>query len=154
MIDQGRIGFSTDPTEVLVEGWRVKLFCEAVGETDPVCWDAAAARAAGHKACPVPPTFLKAVESEHFSSAALMKLLGVPLRGVLHAAQSFEHLAPVYVGDMVEVSRLVADIYDRKDGSLTFIVVETRYRVAALAVAKSRQTILVRNAVTAMAMAA
>lgn len=154
MIDQGRIGFSTDPTEVLVEGWRVKLFCEAVGETDPVGWDAAAARAAGHKACPVPPTFLKAIESEHFSSAALMKLLGVPLRGVLHAEQTFEHLAPVYVGDRVEVSRLVADIYDRKDGSLTFIVVETRYRVAALAVAKSRQTILVRNAVTAMAMAA
>lgn len=154
MIDLGRIGFSTDPTEVLVEGWRVKLFCEAVGETDPVYWDAAAARAAGHKACPVPPTFLKAIESEHFSSAALMKLLGVPLRGVLHAEQTFEHLAPVYAGDRVEVSRLVADIYDRKDGSLTFIVVETRYRVAALAVARSRQTILVRNAVTAMAMAA
>jgi acyl dehydratase len=151
MIDQGRIGFSTDPTEVLVDGWRVKLFCEAVGETDPVYWDAAAARAAGHGACPVPPTFLKAIEGEHFSSAALMKLLGVPLHGVLHAEQSFEHLEPVYVGDRVEVSRMVADIYDRKGGSLTFIVVETRYRVAGRPVAKSRQTILVRNAALAMA---
>ena len=154
MIDQGRIGFATEPTDVTVDGWRVKLFCEAVGETDPVYWDPAAARAAGHRNCPVPPTFLKAIESEHFSSAALMKLLDVPLRGVLHAEQSFEHLAPVYVGDTVEVSRMVADIYDRKDGALTFIVVETRYRVAAQAVAKSRQTILVRNAAMPIAMAA
>ena len=97
----------------------------------------------------MPPTFLKAIETEHFSSAALMKLLDVPLRGVLHAEQSFQHLAPVYAGDTVDVSRMVADIYDRKDGALTFIVVETRYRVAARAVATSRQTILVRNAVVA-----
>ena len=151
MIDCGRIGFTTEPSKVVVDGWRVKLFCQAIGETDPVYWDEAAARAAGYSACPVPPTFLKAIEGEHYSSAALMKLLGVPLRGVLHAEQSFEHLAPVHVGDVVEVSRMVADIYDRKEGSLTFIVVETRYRVAGRPVARSKQTILVRNAVMAMA---
>ena len=78
-----------------------------------------------------------------------MKLLGVPLRGVLHAEQSFEHLAPVHVGDEVEVSRTVTDIYDKKDGALTFVVVDTRYRVGSLPVASSRQTILVRNRLAA-----
>ena len=145
MIGLSRIGFSTAPTVVLVDGWRVHLFCRAIGETDPVYWDIAAARAAGHTACPLPPTYLKAIEGEHFSSAALMQLLQVPLRGVLHAEQSFEHHAPAYVGDTVEVSRQVVDIHDKKDGALTFIVVDTRFSVTATPVATSRQTILVRN---------
>jgi acyl dehydratase len=145
MIDRSRIGFMTEPTAVSADGWRVKLFCQAIGETDPVYWDRAVAQAAGHPACPLPPTFLKAIEGEHFSSASLLKLLGVPLRGVLHAEQAFEHLAPVHAGDAVEVSRTVTDIHDKKNGALTFIVIDTHYGVAGRPVATSRQTILVRN---------
>ncbi len=145
MIDRSHIGFTTEPTVATVDGWRVRLFCQAIGETDPVYWDAEAARAAGHRACPVPPTFLKAVEGEHFSSAAILKLLKVPMPGVLHAEQSFEHTAPLYAGDAVEVSRQVLDIYDKKEGQFTFIVVDTHYRVSSQTIATSRQTILVRN---------
>lgn len=147
-IDRSRVGFATAPTSVPIDAWRVKLFCRAIGETDPVHWDPAAARAAGHPGCPLPPTYLKAIESEHFGSAALMQLLQVPLRGVLHAEQRFEHEAPVYVGDVVEISRTVTDIHDKKGGAFTFIVVETTYRVAGRRVATSTQTILVRNALT------
>jgi len=149
MIDRSRIGYATEPTTVRIDGWRVKLFCQAIGETDEVYWNPAAANAAGLPACPLPPTFLKAVEGEHFSSAMLMSLFEVPLQRVLHAEQSFEHLAPVYVGDSVEVSRAVTDIYDKKKGALTFIVVETRYDVDSRPVATSRQTILVRNETSA-----
>lgn len=149
MIDRSRIGYRSPPTRVTVDAWRVKLFCQAIGETDPVYWDGEAARAAGHRASPLPPTYLKAIEGEHLSSAALMAMLRVPLRGVLHAEQSFEHQAPVHVGDEVEVSREVAEIYDKKDGALTFIVVVTHYRVEERPVAQSRQTILVRNRLNA-----
>jgi acyl dehydratase len=149
MIDRGRIGFRTAPTTVRVDGWRVKLFCQAIGETDPVHIDDAAARSAGHRACLLPPTFLKAIEGEHFSSAAMLGLLGVPLQGVLHAEQTFRHLMPVYVGDDVEVSRTIIDICDKKNGALSFVVIETDYRVAAKPVASSRQTILIRQAVPA-----
>lgn len=146
MINRSHIGFTTAPTAAVIDGWRVKLFCQAIGETDPVYLDPAAASAAGHPACPVPPTFLKAIEGEHFSSAQLLAMLGVPLRGVLHAEQAFEHLAPVHVGDRVAISRTIADIQEKKNGALTFIVVDTHYRVAERAVATSRQTILVRHA--------
>jgi acyl dehydratase len=151
MTDRSRVGFTTEPTIVRIDGWRVKLFCQATHETDAVYWDSTLAREAGHPDCPVPPTFLKAIEGEHFSSAQLMTLLDVPLRGVLHAEQSFECMAPVHVGDNVEVSRTVSDIYDKKEGAFTFIVVDTHYRVGAQAVASSRQTILVRNALMAAA---
>jgi acyl dehydratase len=147
MIDRGRIGWRSEPSAVRIDGWRVKLFCQAIAETDPVYWDEAAARAAGHPGCPVPPTFLKAIEGEHFSSAALLKLLGAPLAGVLHAEQSFEWLKPVHAGDTITVTRQIADIYDKKDGALTFIVVDTHYLIGSSSAAQSRQTILVRNKV-------
>ncbi len=149
LIDRGFIGHTTEATTVAVDGWRVKLFCEAIGETDPVHTDPDAARAAGHPACPLPPTFLKAIEGEHVSSARLLGVLGVPLRGVLHAEQAFDHLAPVHVGDVVEVSRRVIDIQDKKNGALTFIVIDTLFRVRSASVARSRQTIVVRNALSA-----
>ena len=150
MIDRSRISFETAPSEIAIDAWRVKLFCQAIGEQDTVYTQPEAARSAGHPACPVPPTFLKAIEGEHFSSAQLMSLLKVPLRGVLHAQQSFDHFAPVYVGDRIEVSRKVTDIHDKKNGAFTFIVVDTHYRCAGTPVANSRQTILVRNALEAV----
>ena len=136
MIDRGRIGFTTQPSSVVVDAWRIKLFCQATGETDSAAW------APG---TPIPPTFLKAIENEHFASARLMQLLDVPLKSILHAEQSFEHIAPVFAGDSVEVQRTVREIYDKKGGAMTFIAVDTSYRVAARPVATSRQLILVRN---------
>ena len=38
MTNRCQIGFTTAPTTVSVDAGRVKLFCQAVGETDPVCW--------------------------------------------------------------------------------------------------------------------
>ncbi len=149
MIDRGRVGFTTEPTTERIDAWRVKLFCQATGETDPVYWDEAAARAAGHCACPVPTTFLKAIENEHFGGAELLKLIDAPMRGVLHAGQSFEFHAPLHVGDEIEIGRRVADIHDKKNGAMTFVVVDTEYRSKERVVATSRQTIVVRNEVAA-----
>jgi acyl dehydratase len=139
------IGFTTATTAVPADAWRVSLFCKAIGESDPVYTDEAAARAAGHRACPLPPTYLKAIEGEHFNGAALLRQLQLPMLGVLHAEQSFEFLAPLHVGDTIEVSRTVADVHDKKGGALTCIVVDSDYRVAGSLAARSRQTILVRN---------
>ena len=52
VIDRSRIGYTTEPTTVRIDGWRVKLFCQAIGETDEVYWNPAAARAAGHPRVP------------------------------------------------------------------------------------------------------
>ena len=47
MTNRGHIGCTTAPTTITVDAWRVKLVCQAVGETDPVYWDEPAARNAG-----------------------------------------------------------------------------------------------------------
>jgi hypothetical protein len=145
MINRSYVGYTTTPSTGVINDWRVKLFCQAIGETDPVYTDQQAAHAAGHRACPIPPTYLKAIEGDHFPSADILKLLNVPLKGVLHAEQSFSHYFPVYVGDTVKVSRQIVEIYDKKEGALTFIVVESFYLVEEETAATSRQVILVRK---------
>lgn len=145
MIARDHIGFTTVPTRVHVDAWRVKLFCQAIGEPDPIHWDAEFACAAGLPGCPVPPTFLKALESDHVSSAALLKQMSAPIAKVLHAEQSFDYQHPVYVGDDVEITRSIRDIHDKRNGELTFVVIDTRYRVGTTDNATSVQTILLRN---------
>jgi acyl dehydratase len=145
MIDRKHIGMTTAPRRVVADAWRVKLFCQAIAETDPVHWDDAVARAAGYRACPVPPTFLKALESDAHGTAALLERLGVPVGKVLHAEQSFEFHHSVYAGDEVEITRRITDLYDKRDGAFSFVVVHTGYRVGTRDVANSVQTILVRN---------
>lgn len=147
MIDRAHVGFVTEPSEAVVDAWRVKLFCQAIGEDDPVHWDPLAARDRGLPGCPVPPTFLKALEGEHFSSASILLLLQVPVNRVLHAEQSFDYAGPMslYVGDRVSISRRISDIQDKKGGALTFVLVDTDYQVQGRSVASSRQSILVRN---------
>lgn len=146
MTDRSRIGHVTAPTTHAVDAWRVKLFCQAIGETDPVFFDATAAARAGHPACLMPPTFLKALESEHQTGPALMELLDTPVAGVLHAEQAFEFDAPVHVGEMVQISRTVADMIDKRGGAMTFVVIDSQFSVAGRPVGRARQTIMVRNA--------
>jgi len=149
MIDRAHIGFSTEASAVTVDGWRVRLFCLATGETDAVYIDDAAARAAGHPACLVPTTYLKVLENEHFNAARVLEHLGVPLRGVLHGEQTFDVHAPVHVGDTIDIDRQLVDIADKKAGALTVVTLATRFRARGRDVAASRQTIVVRNALTA-----
>ena len=145
MTDRSRIGHTTAPTTHSVDAWRVRLFCRAIGETDPVFHDPAAAARAGHRACPVPPTFLKALESEHQSGAALMTLLDAPMTGVLHAEQSFEFDAPVHVGDVVAITRTVTDMVDKRGGAMTFITVDSHFSVAGRPVGRATQTVMLRD---------
>ena len=62
MLDRSHIGRDNGERFVDVEASQVRLFCQAIGETDPVFLDADAARAAGHPAIPVPATFASALD--------------------------------------------------------------------------------------------
>jgi acyl dehydratase len=149
MIDRSHIGYTTLPTTVTVDPFRVRLFCEATGETDPAYVDDAAARAAGLARRAVPTTYLKVLENEHFNAARVLQHLGVPLRAVLHGEQSFDVRVPVHVGDLVEIDRRIVDIADKKNGALTIVTLDTRFRLGGRVAATSRQTVVVRNALGA-----
>ena len=148
-----RAGFFLEDLEVgqnaeltrRVEETDIAAFAAVSGDINPLHLDENVAHAAGYSHCPVPPTFLKALESEHFSSAQLLSVLKVSVGKVLHVEQSFDYVRPVCVGEAVEISRTITDLYDKREGAMSFIVVRTDYRVDEQVVGSSVQTIMIRN---------
>lgn len=147
MIDKGHIGVNSGERLIDVEHGQLKLFCKAIGETNPIFWDADAARAAGYPNCPVPPTFPLALTVLAPAKVDLViDVLGASLGRILHGAQGFKYHHPIYAGDRVKMRTSIADIYARKNGALEFIVQETSIQNQnGLLCCTINTTIVVRN---------
>ncbi len=140
-VDRAFIGYALPAFEVVASAEHIAQFARAIGmssETAPAI---------------APPTFMKAVEGENNSSRRILDALGVELKRVLHAEQQFDYLAPIRAGDVLRVQRTVTEIYERKNGQMEFIVIEssvTRTNDDELA-GRSRQIVLVRHPATKVA---
>ncbi|NJO55157.1 MAG: MaoC family dehydratase [Rhodospirillales bacterium] len=146
MIDPKHIGRTTAPQTIDVEKGRLKFFAKAIGETDPIYSDEAAAKAAGYKTIPAPPTFPFCLEMDTNSLWDNIEAMGVPVGKILHASQSFTYHAPIYAGDRVTFETKVSDIYAKKGGALEFIVEDsTATNQDGVLVAVLQRVIVVRN---------
>ena len=125
-LDTRHIGHRFAPYSVGVETGRLKFFAKAIGQTDPVYTDEAAALAAGHPALPVAPTFLFCLEMDGNNPFTVRELLDLPVPKVLHGEQRFVYHATAYAGDTLTFAQHIADIYAKKGGLLEFVVRETR----------------------------
>ncbi len=146
MIGREFIGRSWGPYQVEVEKGRLRLFAKVIGETNPIYSDEDAARAAGYRSLPVPPTFLFSLELDCLEPTSWLEELGAPIAKVLHGEQSFHYYSVAVAGDILTFSPRIVDIYSKKAGALEFIVKETR--VAARcggAVADLRSVLVVRH---------
>jgi acyl dehydratase len=126
MIDRRYIGHKLAPFSVPVEAGRLRFFAKATGQADPVYTDTAAARDAGHRDLPVPPTFLFCLEMESPNPGAIRELLGLDYRRLLHGEQQFSYHAMAHAGDVLTFEQQIDDIYDKKGGALEFVVRLTR----------------------------
>ncbi len=126
MIDKKWIGHELPASVLPIERSRLQFFAKAIGETDPIYTDPAAARDAGYPDLPVPPTFLFAAELDSGTSDQLLADLQIPIAKLLHGEQSFSYHKPACAGDMVTVCSTVSDIYDKKNGALEFVVKTSR----------------------------
>jgi hypothetical protein len=136
-VDPALIGYALPAFDVVASAERIAQFARAIGmSTDGTSAPSVA-----------PPTFMKAVEGENNSSRRILDALGVDLKRVLHAEQQFDYLAPIRAGDALRVQRTVTEIYERKNGQMEFIVIQssvTRVADGELA-GRSRQIVLVRH---------
>ncbi|MCY1540449.1 hypothetical protein D9M68_760890 [compost metagenome] len=126
MIDKKWIGHELPASVLPIERTRLQFFAKAIGETDPVYTDAAAACDAGYPDLPAPPTFLFAAELDSGASDRMLGDLQIPLSKLLHGEQSFAYHRPACVGDTVTVRSTISDIYDKKNGALEFVVKTSR----------------------------
>jgi acyl dehydratase len=146
MIDKKHIGRITPPMTFDVEKGRLKFFAKAIGETDPVFSDEEAARAAGYKTIPAPPTFMFCLEMESNSLWDNIAAMGVPVGKILHGSQSFQYHAPIYAGDRITFETKVSSIHDKKGGALEFITEDsTATNQDGVLVGEIQRVIVVRN---------
>ncbi|HEY1152185.1 MAG TPA: MaoC family dehydratase N-terminal domain-containing protein [Pseudoduganella sp.] len=126
MIDRAWLGRDLPPSEMLVDRARLQFFARAIGETDRIYLDVSAARDAGYRDLPAPPTFLFSVELDSGTTDWMLREMQIPLAKLLHGEQSFRYHKPVCAGDRITVQSTISEIYDKKGGALEFVTRSSR----------------------------
>lgn len=146
MLNRSCVGQALKPYSVGVEKAQLRFFAKATGQTDPVYFDETAAREAGYPNLPVPPTFLFCLETDSPDRQEFLRLAGLDLGRLLHGEQSFVYHRPACAGDILTFEPRITDIYSRRQGSLDFVVRETRVTdVMANHVADLRSIVIQRQ---------
>jgi hypothetical protein len=146
MLDRSKIGYAFEPFSVPVERGRLAFFAQAIGETNAIFFDRAAALEAGYRDTVVPPTFLWCLEFSRPDPVDTLDILGIDIARVLHGGQSFRYAGLAHAEDTLTYRPSIVDIYDKKGGELDFVVRETRVTNAAgKHLADLRTTLVVRN---------
>ena len=147
MLDKSYIGRSLGRITTEVEKGRLRFFAKAIGETNPVYTDEAAAGQAGYRSLPVPPTYFFCLPMlDDPDPTAWMTRLGVNLQNILHGEQSFEYFEMAFAGDRLTFETRITDIYDKKGGALEFLVTETTVvNQSDKPVAKMKCTAVIRH---------
>lgn len=127
MVDRSFIGLVSDPREIDVEKGQLRFFAKATGETNPIYFDEDAARKAGHKGILAPPTYLFTLSlGAPPSRGDLFGDMQIDFRRMLHGEQHFTHHHPIYGGDRITMTTTTVDIFEKKNGTLEFIIQDTQ----------------------------
>ena len=122
------------------------MFCQAIGESNPIYHDESVAKRAGYRSIPVPPTFAFTIIMEANQSFMILDDLGIDKTRTMHGEQQFAYHADICAGDVITGRQKVIDQYEKKGGALRFIVTEIRLENQLMQhVSDLRTTIVVRN---------
>jgi hypothetical protein len=122
-------GQETGTQKVVIERGPVRVFAEALGDDDATYKGDAA---------PVPPTFPFVMS--YWGSLGTGGAAGLPIeklrgpgRAILHGEQAFEYTRWPKVGDVLEGTSVITDVYEKErsnGGKLEFYVTETDWKDA------------------------
>jgi hypothetical protein len=139
------VGLQLPDFTSVAERGRLRAFAHAIGESDPIYTDLAAAQSAGFADLPVPPTFLFSLELERPDPQRVIRELGIDLRQVLHGEEAFTYHRMAVAGEELHFTPAVVDYYEKKGGALRFAVRETRVTAAGTLIAELRNVLVARQ---------
>lgn len=126
--------------EFLVTAREIQKYSHAIGETDPVHFEPAAARAAGYADVIAPALFpyvirmhaanLAAREELEPDGSASADVPPLPTKRAMAGEISLELGVPVVAGDVITVSKRLIDMYEKegRSGPLVFVQHEFRFQ--------------------------
>tara|TARA_B100001750_G_scaffold201893_1_gene176868 strand:- start:370 stop:885 length:516 start_codon:yes stop_codon:yes gene_type:complete len=127
MIEKKHIGHEFSSLTLPVEEGRLKFLAKVLGLNQGIYTDPAAAQAAGLPGLLAPPTFPFMLEIDALELVDLVSLLGESIGNLLHGEENFTYHGPIYAGDEITVSKKITDIFDKKEGTLQFVITETEF---------------------------
>jgi acyl dehydratase len=116
-------GKSYPPTVYAVGREKVREYAAAVGETNPVHLDVAAARAAGYADVVAPPMFAVVYAGPSLMRGLFDPSLEIDFAHLVHGAQEFRWGPLVLAGDEITTVTTVKEVSERQQ--LRFYVFET-----------------------------
>ena len=142
------IGKESEVITYEVDRSSCRAFARAVGYTDPVYYDAEAARAQGYRDIPAPfgflghPALMPGQRNPAFFSEFPYE---PPLKRILNGGNQLQYFADVCAGDVLQASAHIAELTERQGGMglMVMSVKEVVYRdQQGKTVAKLRGTII------------
>jgi acyl dehydratase len=134
---RAQIGRTSPPWIMEVTTTSIRAFARGVGYTDRVYYDVDAARAAGYRTLPAPPTYLGTPvfipgESDDTFSQPKAARQGVHhgLKGLLDGGTETEYRATIYAGDTLAAVARIAALEVRTSpslGKMLLMTTETTY---------------------------
>lgn len=115
----------------------IARYALAIGDPDPVYYDADAARRAGHRAIPAPIGYVywcahpwcialppERMQSDGLPASSDPLRLPLSVQRVVRGGDEYEFFGRLYAGDRVTLRRRVADVYERegKSGRMVFVI--------------------------------
>ncbi|MBA3742169.1 MaoC family dehydratase N-terminal domain-containing protein [Sporichthya sp.] len=119
------VGMVLPPISMDIERGRLAAFARVTRATDPAYSDLDAAKNAGHRDIPVPPTFLFAIELEQADPFWWARNIGVEVNYVLHGEQRFTYHRVAYAGERLTANAVITDVFSKRGGALEFIIKKT-----------------------------
>jgi acyl dehydratase len=104
------VGKTYEPTLYAVGREKIKEYARAVGETNPVHLDVAAAREAGFADVVAPPMFAVVYSSRAVAPGMLDPEVGMNFAMMVHGGQEFQWGPLVVAGDEITTTASVKDI--------------------------------------------
>lgn len=116
------VGRWSVPVPNWIERGAVRRFADAIGDMNPLYRDEAYARSTRHGRLLAPPTFARTFDY------GVIEGWQAEEDGLIHGEQTFRFERPLYVGDLLNCSFGLTDIYARNGttGKMTFLIYEQK----------------------------
>lgn len=121
-----KIGLEFTPYSYTVERGKIREFALAIGDENRIYYHVEAARKAGFRDVPIPPTFATAIDmwaGPDFEQ--LMKTLELDPLKVLHGEMQYTYLGDICAGDTVNCTSKVINVFQKR--KMSFYTIETNY---------------------------
>ena len=143
MKQKAHIGKVASKRTVTIENGMVERFVKALDINDPLSTDAAAAKKAGLPGLMLPQAGVSSLGEYH----EVIALLELKPKQVLHSKETITIVEPICVGDDIDVTTTVGDLYEQQVGGnpMGFVTIEVVGKIKRAKKFEAQRVLAVRG---------